>query len=216
MYLEEIDMLDLPGRDRSSLSGVAPGPPPPPRWCVCGSARSGSGFAGSAPTRSAGRTDTSSPPRCPAGSCVWNTTRTFHLEKLFFVSRGFVGEDPLCLSWSYRWRTTHHSTIALIFCKKIYIFTTILSFWRDHITWCLCHIIPKNMQRNLNLRCSGESRISPNFPQNFVKLKEFGDGGRPKFYYVDPSTDLSGTLNDLTCYILDCLHMLHHFEIVEG
>ena len=30
--------------------------------------------------------------------------------------------------------------------------------------------------------------ILPNFPENCMKLKEFGPGGgaRPKFYYVDP------------------------------
>ena len=28
--------------------------------------------------------------------------------------------------------------------------------------------------------------ILPKFPKNCMKLKEFGPGGRPKFYYVDP------------------------------
>ena len=36
--------------------------------------------------------------------------------------------------------------------------------------------------------------ILPNIPKNCMKLKEFGPGGRPKFYYVDPPLFAIGRL----------------------
>ena len=55
----------------------------------------------------------------------------------------------------------------------------------------LLTVIPENKYSVADLGFPEEGRqhtISPKFPKNCMKLKEFGPqgGARPKFYYVDP------------------------------
>ena len=38
----------------------------------------------------------------------------------------------------------------------------------------------------ISLSWRHQHTILPNFPKHCMELKEFGRGGRPKFYYVDP------------------------------
>ena len=53
----------------------------------------------------------------------------------------------------------------------------------------MCSVADLGFPRGGGANSGGDQHtISPKFPKNCMKLKEFGPGGgaRPKFYYVDP------------------------------